>query len=43
MKLEAEVTELQITRVVHSRIMPVALSVLTFLQMAQPPLFKTQR
>lgn len=42
-KLEAEVTELQITRVVHSRIMPVALSVLTFLQMAQPPLFKTQR
>lgn len=42
-KLQAEVTKLQITRVVHSRIMLVALSVLTFLQMAQPPLFKTQR
>lgn len=42
-KLQAEVTKLQITRVVHSRIMLVALSVLTFLQMAQPLLFKTQR
>lgn len=39
-KLQAEVTKLQITCVVHSRIMLVALSVLTFLQMAQPPLFK---
>lgn len=42
-KLQAEVTKLQITHVVHSRIMLVALSVLTFLQMAQPPLFTTQR
>lgn len=36
-KLEAEVTKLQITRAVHSRIVLVTLSVLTFPQMAQTP------